>query len=290
MGYLHINNLYKDRQVLLFKEVYCLEKIHGTSAHITYDGSKITFFAGGTPHEQFINLFDYGTLLTKFGETYIGSPITVYGEAYGGKTQGMSHTYGKQLKFIAFDVFIHEHWLDVEQAASLVQSLGLEFVHYVKIASDITLIDKEMERDSVQGIRNGVGEGHPSEGIVIRPPIEVKTNNGSRIIVKHKKAKFCETTSVKQVIDPAKLEVLKQADEIAHQWVTLMRLQHVADKLQKEIAVENISAFIPAMLEDIKREGEGEIIWSKDAEKAIGRQTALTIKQNLNEKLHETHK
>jgi hypothetical protein len=34
MGYAHINNLYKDQEILIFKHVWALEKIHGTSAHI----------------------------------------------------------------------------------------------------------------------------------------------------------------------------------------------------------------------------------------------------------------
>ena len=29
MGYIHIGNLYKDQEILLFKECYALEKIHG---------------------------------------------------------------------------------------------------------------------------------------------------------------------------------------------------------------------------------------------------------------------
>src|SRR5690348_10996218 len=35
MGYLHIGNLYKTQDLLLFRECYALEKVHGTSAHIT---------------------------------------------------------------------------------------------------------------------------------------------------------------------------------------------------------------------------------------------------------------
>lgn len=30
MGYLHISNLYRDQRVLMFKEVFVLEKVHGT--------------------------------------------------------------------------------------------------------------------------------------------------------------------------------------------------------------------------------------------------------------------
>ena len=36
MGYMRIDNLYKNQAVLSFKEVYALEKVHGTSAHIHY--------------------------------------------------------------------------------------------------------------------------------------------------------------------------------------------------------------------------------------------------------------
>ncbi len=34
MGYLHIDNLYKNQTIRLFRECYALEKVHGTSAHV----------------------------------------------------------------------------------------------------------------------------------------------------------------------------------------------------------------------------------------------------------------
>src|SRR4051812_23692424 len=112
MGYLHINNLYKDQKILNFKRCYALEKVHGTSAHVKFsvdehpDGIDIynlTFYGGGEKHERFEALFDKAALLQRFEE--LGHrEVTVYGEAYGGKQQGMSHTYGPDLKFIVFDV------------------------------------------------------------------------------------------------------------------------------------------------------------------------------------------
>ena len=51
MGYLHIENLYRPiaQSILLFREVYALEKIHGTSAHVGWhstDGNpQLTWFA-----------------------------------------------------------------------------------------------------------------------------------------------------------------------------------------------------------------------------------------------------
>lgn len=36
MGYMHIDNLYKNQDMLIFRECYALEKIHGTSAHVSW--------------------------------------------------------------------------------------------------------------------------------------------------------------------------------------------------------------------------------------------------------------
>ena len=100
MAYLHIDNLYKNQTVLAFKEVYALEKIHGTSAHICYRQAEgppmtgiCTFFSGGAPHDAFVKLFDEAALSRTLDEMFPpdGKPLEVYvyGEAYGGRMQGM---------------------------------------------------------------------------------------------------------------------------------------------------------------------------------------------------------
>ena len=58
MAYLHIDNLYKNQDILLFKECYALEKIHGTSAHISFDGSEVKYFSGGEKYEKFVADFN----------------------------------------------------------------------------------------------------------------------------------------------------------------------------------------------------------------------------------------
>ena len=105
MGYLHIDNLYKDQTVILYKEVYALEKIHGTSAHVAYKDGEIRFFSGGAKHEQFVALFDKEALVKAFQELGLQC-VVIYGEAYGGKMQAMGKAYGSKLKFVAFDVKI----------------------------------------------------------------------------------------------------------------------------------------------------------------------------------------
>jgi hypothetical protein len=286
MGYLHIDNLYKNQDILLFKECYALEKIDGTSAHIHYNGEldKLIFFSGGAKHEVFIKLFDEEFLKNKIKELAFCN-ITIYGEAYGGKIQGMSNTYGKDLKFIVFDISLGEYtWLNVPDAANIAKQLNLEFVPYKILSTDIDTLTKERELPSIQSKLNGIIEDRRKEGLVLRPLIELKKNNGERIIVKFKNEDFRETKTKRKILDIDKLKILEDANAIANEWVTLTRLNHVLDKTGIT-DICNAKDLIFAMIEDIKREGDKEIIWSKDVEKTIGKKTINLFKETLKNNL-----
>ena len=216
MGYLHIDNLYKDQTILMFKECYALEKIHGTSAHIKWkwETKTVTYFSGGEKHANFTQLFNHEDLLQKFYELFPCSDVTVFGEAYGGKQQGMSGTYGKQLKFVVFDVSVDNLWLEVPKAENVCQNLNLEFVDYVKIPTDLTAINTERDKPSTQAKRNGIEEDKIREGVVLRPLIELKMKNGGRVIAKHKRDEFKETRTPREV-DSTQLKILEDAKAIA---------------------------------------------------------------------------
>ena len=294
MGYMHLNNLYKDQKIMMFRECYALEKIHGSSAHISHktsdqritatDGkydSGVRFFSGGESHERFVDIFDHDNLAGKLRNI----DVVIYGEVYGGKCQGMSNTYGKELKFVAFDVKINDMWLSVPQAEEFCKECGLEFVDYVKIPTTIEAIDEQRDRDSVQAVRNGMGPGKKREGVVLRPLVEFTRNDGERVMAKHKGDDFKETKTPRQVT-PEQLKVLEDAEAVAEEWVTPMRVVHVLDKLGNP-GMEKMKDVIFAMQEDVKREGDGEIVWSNAVEKAIGRATALGFKNHLQAQLRE---
>lgn len=279
MGYLHIDNLYKNQDILLFKECYALEKIHGTSAHVSWNKEKLGFFSGGSRYETFIDIFDKEKLAIRFLKEDIGK-VMIYGEAYGGKQQGMRATYGDSLKFIAFDVLIGDDcWLNVPLADEFCTNLGIEFVSYEKVSTDISILDRQRDLHSRQAVRNGVLATKPQEGVVLRPLIEMRKNHGSRIIAKHKILR--ETFTPRKVQDPALLVVLENAQEIATEWVTAERLRHVLDKIENP-CVECMREIIHSMLEDIKREGDGEIIWNKAVTRAISKKTVKLFFINHN--------
>lgn len=287
MGYLHIENLYRPeaQRILDFREVYALEKIHGTSAHIRYCDGRISLFPGGEKAEKFAAVFGtlapaVDALAESLGESFGPNEVVIYGEAHGGKCQGMRATYGDALRFVAFDVLVNDKWLSVPRAHEAVDRLGLEFVHYERGPADLAWLDAQRDKPSTQAQRRGITEPRISEGIVIRPPFEVMTNNGSRVIAKHKRAEFRERKSIPNV-DPAVREVAEKADAIADEWVTEMRLSHVLDKLGNPEDLSATGAVIQAMIEDVCREASGEIVESKAARKAIGARAAQMFKRRM---------
>lgn len=281
IGYLKISNLYKDIDILLFRECFSLEKLHGTSSHIGWKENRIRFFAGGEKHDKFIKLFDEERLVKLFKDNFLDANVVIYGEAIGGKQQGMSHTYGKELLFVAFDVRIDGNWLDVPNAEEVVKKFGLEFVHYVKIPTELEAIDKERDSPSEQARRVGIEEDKMREGVVLRPLMELTKNNGSRIIAKHKRDEFMETRTPREV-DPTKLKIIEEANAIANEWVTENRMKNILSHIPEEdIRFENIGKIIKMFISDVYRESQGEIIQSNNADKAIGRKSAEMLKKYM---------
>lgn len=278
MSYMHIENLYKDARILEFRHVYAMEKIHGSSAHVAWKDGGLSFYGGGIKHESFVAIFDQEMLTQRFVANGLPQAI-VFGEVYGGKCQGMKATYGESLRFVAFEVKIGDLWLAVPQAETFVREIGLEFVHYKLVSTDLDMLNVERDADSVQAVRNGMGEGHKREGIVLRPPFEVRLNNGERLIAKHKRDDFSETKTPRVVgVQP---EVLADAQRVADEWVTPMRLAHVLQGLPTASGMEHTKDVVAVMTEDVLREGAGEIIDSPAVRKAIGKATVFLWKRHL---------
>lgn len=267
MSYMHIPNLYKDPTILLFRDCVAMEKVHGTSAHVSWNLGDVGFFAGGANHATFVSLFNEENLscgFSKLGHDH----VIVYGEAYGGKLQGMSHTYGPDMRFIAFEVRVGDKWLNVDVADIVCADLGLEFVPYDLIPCDIEHLDEARDWPSEVAIRRGITEPKPREGIVVRPPIEFTRNNGERVIAKHKNDAFSETSSPRKVGDPL---VVTAAESAAMEWVTDERLRHVLDSLGNPDDMSATPTVMASLVADVMREGNGEIEDTKETRKAIGR-------------------
>ena len=266
--------------------------VHNSSAHLLWKDGQIIPFSGGAKHESFLAIFN-GTnapTLDSIKEQFVSEfgpemRVCLYGEVYGGSMQAMSHTYGKELKVIFFEVQVGDSWLSVPKAENVIKKFGLEFVDYELVEATVEALDKERDKDSTQAIRNGCGPGHKREGIVVRPPFESTLNNGSRLIVKHKRDDFQpERKNTPKVGDPEKLKVYEEAEAAADEFVTDGRLEHVLDKVfpgDAEMTIQKTGEVVKAMIEDVLREAEGEVVDSKDLRSAIGKKTVQMFKKKL---------
>lgn len=287
MGYLHIDNLYLNQKILLFKECYAMEKIHGTSAHVKWKfETKTLHFFTGENHELFLSLFDEQSLIKKFEEIFPDQDVVVFGEHYGGKCQGMSGTYGKESTFTAFDVKVEHMWLNVPNAEDVCNKLGIEFDYYDKVETTLEKLNELRDAPSVIAVRRGITEPRKREGIVLRPLVEMRMNNGERVISKYKPDDEKETRT-KREVSPEQLKILEDAKEIAHEWVTSLRLEHILQKFPEDVNMTSMGDIIKAMIADVYREGREEIVESKPVEKEIGKTTVKLFKLKLQNRLNE---
>jgi len=300
---MHIENLYKHPDFLdPTKKVYALEKIHGTSSWVDFSdkqtlkahkkgleckvsysgGYKLSLYSGGEKGESFAALFNqlflHDAMYNICAEKGWFS-LRIHGEAYGGRQQKMSLTYGPKLKFVVFDLKVNdEYFLNVPEAEGLTKRLNLEFVHYTLGNCDPLWLDEQMKEISIQAIRNGMGPGKEREGIVIRPLIEEIDKFDQRVIFKHKNANFSEVKTGRVLGEKAM--ILKDTFKIIDEWLTDERMSHVADRLirdreDKTIVIKDVGAFINLMVEDIKRESDGEVVWSPELERKIRKRTGI---------------
>lgn len=300
MGYLSIRNLYADTEILQVpeKELYALEKIHGTSANIRWENSQLHFYAGGSKHETFVKIFDEGVMHKLFSNYYSGERVIVYGEAYGGNVLKQSWRYGKDLKFVAFDVWIGSdeegRWLDVPDAWHvIVHRLMLEFVAYEQI--NATVQDCDFVRDllSSQALRNRIscningeiedGRRLRREGVILRPLTERNNRFGERLIAKHKRIEEFENASYREV-NGEKLAIITKAEEAAAEFVTENRLEHVISHLTVSDVAPDITRtkdVIAEMIRDVRKECSVEYVESKEVNTAIAKRTAKLFKEQL---------
>jgi hypothetical protein len=278
---MHIDNLYKNQDILMFRDCFALEKVHGSSAHITWKDGAVRYFSGGEAHARFAALFDEVALRKFFLDTFGAAvDVVIYGEVYGGKCQGMSATYGKELRFIAFDVKVDKVWLAVPNAANVAERAGLTFVPFVQGPATVEFCDEQRDAPSGVAARCGMGDDKKREGVVLRPVIELTKNNGERIIAKHKRDEFRETKTPR-VVDPGAMVVLRDAEAVAEEWVTEARLANVLSKLEGVVGIERTREVINAMMEDVQRESAGEGEWSQATSRAVGTATAKMFKKRV---------
>ena len=165
---------------------YATEKVDGTNIRIYPDGT----VKGRTDDAQL-----HVGLLTTLQEIANGyaqlveegclAPNILFGEGYGQKVQGNLYNLRSHL-FVLFDVYNEEQgiWYNRGAVNSVADTLGL--AHVPTLATNITLPEAVEMIKTKEFKDSRLHNGAPNEGCVLRPMLELKTNNGSRVITKLK--------------------------------------------------------------------------------------------------------
>lgn len=168
------------------------EKIDGTNIRIHWDGHTVVF-GGRTDNAQipsvlvqelnrlFLGVTNEQVFEQKFGAT----PVTFYGEGYGGKIQS-GGAYRKEQTFILFDIAVGDTFLKREDIEEIAKAFGVPVVP-VALIGTIT--------DAVEYVKskpNSIIAQEPkeSEGVVGTPLARLVDFRGNRIIVKVKVRDF----------------------------------------------------------------------------------------------------
>lgn len=162
------------------------EKIDGTNIRIYWDGHKVSF-AGRTERSiipenllNFLNeIFGLPEAEVLFEQEFGEDPVVLFGEGYGGKIQN-GKNYRPSESFILFDVSYKGIWLNRKEVKEIAKMFGIDSVPVVLRGTIQDAIDMVKSNP-----KSTIGNAF-MEGLIGRPSIELKTNNGDRIIVKVK--------------------------------------------------------------------------------------------------------
>lgn len=170
------------------------EKVDGMNIQIHWDGHKVNIY-GRTENAEIPKL-----LMDRLEDTFLGEEneqifeqnfgekeVILFGEGYGEKIQnGGGYINGQD--FILFDVYFPQNnvWLETENISVVASYFNLNVVPIVGIGA----IEDAVEYVKLK-LKSQVGRCEAiMEGIVCKPLIELKDNQGNRIIVKIKHKDF----------------------------------------------------------------------------------------------------
>jgi len=172
------------------------EKIDGTNIRVYWSHIKKTFEIGGRTDNAQIPTFLFKKLTgiftkDKFIKLFPSTDICLYGEGFGNKIQKVGSQYIKNdVDFILFDALVGKWWLKREDVRNIACSLDLKLVpeySLLTLYEAINLIKKGIKSTCTElSIANNL----LTEGLVLKPKVELKDRAGNRIITKIKHKDF----------------------------------------------------------------------------------------------------
>ena len=173
----------KTLDYLRNQEWHFKRKIDGANLRVQWNGEQAlwngksnSFVCGANLTEYMNETFLEEIFEEKFGRDKV---VTLFGEHMGPKVQGNELGLEKD-EFILYDVNVDGTWLDTDGI--------MDTAEYFKIRTVYDLMDNCYPYDTLDELIRRVSSGEFAqwEGIVATPLVELRDQNGKRIIVKIK--------------------------------------------------------------------------------------------------------
>lgn len=185
---------YRSTEVEMLKEIEWefTEKIDGTNIRIMWDGHKVSF-GGRTDnaqlpvplYERLQELFGGDVGEQMFEQVFGEDEAILFGEGYGAKIQKGGGNYKADgVDFILFDVKVGNSYLQRENAEEIAKKFSLDIVPIVWRGTIQEAVDVV-----VSGLDSTFGN-FKAEGVVGKPKVGLRKQNGDRVIVKIKAKDF----------------------------------------------------------------------------------------------------
>lgn len=164
------------------------EKVDGTNIRVIWDGERVRF-GGKTDRAQIhTELLDHlwGVFTPDVMAEHMKGPIVLYGEGYGPKIQ-KGGRYRDDQGFIMFDARAGDVWLERDTVEQIAASVGCPIVPIVGTGTPAECVEFVRE-----GFASRIAKDTTlvSEGVVLRPPVELLNRLGDRVISKLKHRDF----------------------------------------------------------------------------------------------------
>jgi len=206
--------------------------------------------------------------------------IQLYGELYGNGIQ-KEVIYGEK-DFIVFDLLLQYgnkkyEYVDIELLKGLCDKVDIPFIPILK--KDLTFNEAlEYDEEFITLLNNK--EDNYSEGIVIRPQVNLFLPKGSRILLKKKNNKFKERSSkkikIKKVLD-------KENQKLLSLLLTYLNDNRVNSALSKigEITYKDFGKLLKEVALDILNEIDLVKEIPKEVSKAFNKEVSLYLRKDF---------
>ena len=291
------------------QEFVVQEKVHGANACMVTDGETVSFGKRTGFVEAGEKFYDYEELLERYTPKVISlfsavkntftdvKTLMIFGEMFGGKyphpdVKNSNKTmliqkgvhYCPNHEFYVFDLYIINgetgRFLTVDEANAFFEQEGFFYAKSLFRGTFAECI--KFPNDSPSLIAYWLGlppiEDNICEGVVIRPVVPTYLNNGARVLLKSKNARFAEKKSIKKrepklFVEPSYSEELNNLLPVVEEYVTENRLNNVTSKIGPVSVPKDtgklIGLFSKDILDDFLKEHSGEYAVLEKGEQKI---------------------